>query len=216
VDTALPQQHEALNAQVDDLQNDVAQATQQLSSLRASEASERQALDALRKQHQDVEASLARLKTQQRKVSAATPAPTPAASERTGGVPPAISPTNGQSTPPPPSAMTSLAMAQNALMRGRPDEARPQLALAETQLVLRPVTADQPLADGGNLAATEVSEAIRWLDVGNIDQALQRVSMALANARESGGASTAPAVPLSPGYYAYRPQSTPYNGGGWR
>jgi hypothetical protein len=218
-DAALRQEHDTLRAQVNSLQGDVAGATQQLASLHAGEAQEQQQLDALTKQRHDLEASLARLKAQQRDASAATGPRSSAVSESARPTSRTITAPNRESTPPPPSPSTTLATAQNALMRGRPDEARQQLALAETQLVFRPVTPDQPLATSGNPAATDVREAIRWLDVGNTAQALQDVNLALTDAQaQSGnnGVSAAAPVPLSPGYYTYRPQPVPYSDAGWR
>ena len=43
--------------------------------------------------------------------------------------------------------------------------------MVQTQMVLRPVTPDRPVAEGGNPSATDVGNAIRWLDIGASGQA---------------------------------------------
>ena len=59
--------------------------------------------------------------------------------------------------------------------------------MAQTQMVLRPVTQDPPLAEGGNASATYIGAAIRWLDMGAHGQAMQAISRAIndADAAES-------------------------------
>ena len=76
-----------------------------------------------------------------------------------------------------------------AVVAGRSDEARRILAMVQTQMVLRPVTPDQPMAEGGNPSATDVGAAIRWLDMGVSGQAMQAISRAInhANAAELPG-----------------------------
>jgi hypothetical protein len=49
------------------------------------------------------------------------------------------------------------------------------------------VTPDQPVAQGHNITATEVGEAIRWLDMGAGGQAMQAITRALDNT--NGGAT---------------------------
>jgi len=53
-------------------------------------------------------------------------------------------------------------------------------------MVFRPVTPGQPMAEGGNPSATEIGNAIRWLDIGSNGQAMQAISRAInhANAAE--------------------------------
>jgi hypothetical protein len=77
-------------------------------------------------------------------------------------------------------------------------------------MVLQPVTPDQPVAAGGNIAATRVGEAIQWLDRGNIVGAIQAIDMAVASVPvEPSGSTTrsdgyATAQPNQlPGYYYY-------------
>ena len=114
--------------------------------------------------------------------------------------------------------------ARQALMGGRSEDARRMLALAQTQMVFQPVTPDQPDAAGGNVAATEVGYAIRWLDIGNPTLALQQINVALANvpavdtkAVDTNVAAPAAAPPTrpSPGYAAPR-SSTANAGNTWR
>jgi hypothetical protein len=64
-----------------------------------------------------------------------------------------------------------------------------RLAMDQTQMVLRPVTPHQPVAEGGHPSATDVGAAIRWLDMGASSQAMQAISRAInhANAAESPG-----------------------------
>jgi hypothetical protein len=93
--------------------------------------------------------------------------------------------------------------ARQWLASGRPDEARRILAMAQTQLVLRPVTPDQPEATGGNPSASEVGNAIRWLDMGANNQAMLAINRAIENVNRVEGAQRAwsgyPAAP-PPGY----------------
>jgi hypothetical protein len=104
------------------------------------------------------------------------------------------------SPPPAPAAAGQYAAhqlvdAQRWLAAGRPDEARQILAMAQTQMVLRPVTPDHPLAEGGNPSATDIGAAIRWLDIGAEGQACRRSTVR----------STAPILPRHGG--ASKPQS---------
>jgi hypothetical protein len=54
--------------------------------------------------------------------------------------------------------------------------------MAQTQMVLRPVTPDHPLAEGGNPSATDIGAAIRWLDIGAEGQAMQAINRAINRA----------------------------------
>jgi hypothetical protein len=60
--------------------------------------------------------------------------------------------------------------------------------MAQTQMVLRPATPGQLMAEGGNPSATEIGTAIRWLDKGANSQAMQAISRA---ARPTRGDMTA-------------------------
>jgi hypothetical protein len=101
-------------------------------------------------------------------------------------------------------------------------------------MVFQPVTPDQPDAAGGNVAATEVGYAIRWLDIGNPTLALQQINVALANVpavnnpavnnpavnnpavnNNVAAPTAAPTTRPSPGYAAPR-SSTANAGNTWR
>jgi hypothetical protein len=92
------------------------------------------------------------------------------------------------------------------------------LALAQTEMVFQPVTPDQPDASGGNMAATEVGYAIRWLDLGNPDMAVRQIDAVLATMPTSdatGAPSDEAPTPLASGYAAPRP-ATANGGSPWR
>jgi hypothetical protein len=237
-DTAPPQNHDtprqscnALQVQVDGLQKDVAQQTQELASLRASEERERQTLDALRKQRRDIESTSAQPPTQPQHAGGDTPSGQTLQHEPVHPTRRPVGTTETQSTASP---RMQLMNARQALMGGRSEDARRMLALAQTQMVFQPVTPDQPDAAGGNVAATEVGYAIRWLDIGNPTLALQQISVALANVpavdnlavnnpavdnsavnNNVAAPTAAPATRPSPGYAA--PRSSAANAGNtWR
>jgi hypothetical protein len=81
-----------------------------------------------------------------------------------------------------PSTAQHLVNAQQWLAAGRPDEARRILAVVQTQMIFRPVTPDQPMAEGRNAFATDIGTAIRWLDIGASGQAMQAISRAINHA----------------------------------
>jgi soluble cytochrome b562 len=179
---ALQRQIADLQRQAGDLQNQIAQRSHDIEAKRAEMDGLRQGLEAMRaetdtlgQQRQAEEDALARNKAQEKQMATAN------APRR----PPAARP----ASPPPPSAPAltqSLQNAQQWLAAGRPDEARNTLVTVQTQMVLRPVTPDHPMAEGGNPSATEIGTAIRWLDVGANSQAMQAISRAInhANAAE--------------------------------
>jgi hypothetical protein len=84
-----------------------------------------------------------------------------------------------------PSARQQLQTAQQLLSAGRPGEARRVLAMAQTQMIFRPVT-HQPAAQGGNTSPSNVGDAIHWLDMGASDQAMRSVTRAI-NSLGAGG-----------------------------
>jgi hypothetical protein len=53
--------------------------------------------------------------------------------------------------------------------------------MVQTQMVLQPVTPDRPAAEGGNPSATDVGNAIRWLDIGASGQAMQAIDRAISD-----------------------------------
>jgi hypothetical protein len=157
-------------------------------------------MDALREQRQSEEASLAhqRAAAQQQVAMAASarpaaPRPAPPPARPTPVQPPARpvslqEPTQPMPTPQPPqlmpapSASQQLQTARQWLSAGRPDEARRVLAMVQTQMVFQPVTPDQPAAQGGNPSATDIGDAIRWLDMGASGQAMQSITRAIDDA----------------------------------
>jgi len=75
-----------------------------------------------------------------------------------------------------------LLIARQWLTTGRLDEARHVLAMVQTRMVLQPVDPDRPNRYGVNALATEVGNAIRWLDMGADRQAMQALNQAVFNA----------------------------------
>ena len=147
----------------------------------------RQDIDALHQQRMAEEDALARAKSHEKQMVTAM-APRRAPAPRPSRPPLAPAPAG-------PSAAQQLVNAEQWLAAGRSDEARRILAMVQTQMVLRPVTPDQPMAEGGNPSATDVGAAIRWLDMGVSGQAMQAIGRAInhANAAELPG--------QFPGYY---------------
>ena len=80
------------------------------------------------------------------------------------------------------SAYQQLLIARQWLATGRLDQARRALAVVQTRMVLQPVEPDQPNARGVNALATEVGNAIRWLDLGSNGQAMQALNQAVFSA----------------------------------
>ena len=68
-------------------------------------------------------------------------------------------------------------------MTGRLDQARRVLAMVQTRMVFQPVEPDQPpTAQSVTALATDIGNAIRWLDLGAQDQAVQALNQAIHNA----------------------------------
>ena len=84
----------------------------------------------------------------------------------------------------PPSTSQQLQSAQQLLSGGRPGEARRVLAMVQAQMIFGPV--HQPAAQGGNTSPSDVGDAIRWLDMGASDRAMQSVTRAI-NSLDAGG-----------------------------
>jgi hypothetical protein len=70
---------------------------------------------------------------------------------------------------------------------GQPEEARRVLATVQTQMVFAPVTPDQPTALSRNPSATEVGDAIRWLDIGAMGEAIRSITRAIESSARAGG-----------------------------
>jgi hypothetical protein len=87
-----------------------------------------------------------------------------------------------------PSPSANLITARQLLVSGRTEEARDLLVRVQTQMVFQPVAPDQPAAEGGNIAATRVGDAIRMLDQGNTGSAMQAINIAMNSSKaEQGG-----------------------------
>jgi hypothetical protein len=187
-----------LQRQAGELQAQIAQHTQELAqrmhdldAARAEADKLRQDIGTLHQQRQTEQASLARQKAREQNVAAA-------AAPRSPGPP--IS----QAIPsaPPPSASQQLFSARQWLAAGRPDEARRLLAMAQTQMVVQPVTPEQAVAQGGNPSATDIGDAIRWLDIGARGQAMLAINHAIdsVDTAAAGGWSRYP--PPASAYYS--------------
>jgi hypothetical protein len=82
-----------------------------------------------------------------------------------------------------PRASHQLLIARESLVTGRLDQARRVLAMVQTRMVFRPVEPDQPpTAQSVTALATDIGNAIRWLDLGAQDQAVQALNQAIHNA----------------------------------
>jgi hypothetical protein len=212
---ALRESRDALQTQVTNLQQDVAQQRQELASLHANEDQEQRAIDALRKQRHDFEAASARPAPARQYNSTGSLVIQSTPSESAPSTPRSNTTTRQPSSTPP---AVRLMAARQALTGGRPEDARRMLALAQTEMVFQPVTPDQPDASGGNMAATEVGYAIRWLDLGNPDMAVRQIDAVLATMPTSdatGAPSDEAPTPLASGYAAPRP-ATANGGSPWR
>jgi hypothetical protein len=139
-------------------------------------ASHRAGLD----QPHPAEAVLSRLRAQERQGSTAL---------AVAAQPSGLSDLPQQLLPPPqayatqsapiPSSSANLITVRQLLISGRTDEARDLLVRVQTQMVFQPVAPDQPVAEGGNVAATRVGDAIRMLDQGNTGSAMRAINLAM-------------------------------------
>jgi hypothetical protein len=187
-----------LQRQAGELQAQIAQRTQELAQrmhdldvARAEADKLRQDIGTLHQQRQTEQASLARQKAREQNVATASAA-------RSLG--PASVPQSMQ--PPTSSASQQLFSARQWLAAGRADEARRLLAMAQTQMVLQPVTSEQAVAQGGNASATDVGDAIRWLDIGARGQAMLAINRAIDSADPASAAGGPRYPPSASGYYS--------------
>jgi hypothetical protein len=186
----LDQRSQALDAQRRDLDKRGHDAeAAQVEALRL-----RQVVDAVRQQNRPEQATLTRPKTdeassvRQKAKQQQTAAPAPQE--------PSASPPGRFADPNVPAQQ--LMTARQWLGAGRPDEARRLLTTAQSQMILQPVTPDAPDAQGGNVPATEIGNAIRWLDQGANRQAMQAINQAIEAIGEPTGR-----VRAWSGYQAY-------------
>jgi hypothetical protein len=176
-------------------------------------------------QQRSTEATLSRLRSQQRPtstaqtVAASPPVPhvQPSLQAQPEAPPTSLAPPQAYAAQPAPmpSPAANLMTARQLLAYGRTEEARNLLVRLQTQMVLQPVAPDQPTAQGGNVAATRIGDAIRSLDQGNPTRAMQAINVAMSSpaAGPAGDGQSWQRYPASaPPRYVY-PPSTNYNDG---
>jgi septal ring factor EnvC (AmiA/AmiB activator) len=94
-----------------------------------------------------------------------------------------------------------LITARELIASGRANEARQLLMRAQAESALRPVTPDQPYAAGGNMVASQIGNAIRFIDSGNSGQAIQAINIAMDNVGNAWASGAAyPPAPMPGGY----------------
>jgi hypothetical protein len=81
-----------------------------------------------------------------------------------------------------PSASQQLLIARQWLATGRLDQARRILAVVQTRVVLQPTGPNGSSSPSVNALATNVGNAIRWLDMGSAGAAMQALNQAMLNA----------------------------------
>ena len=204
----LQRQSAGLQAQLEQRSNELAERTRDVAAARAESGKLQQSIDALHVQRLSEEELLARLKAQEKPVA------TTATTQRS---PPRPTSPVMQAVPASSTAQQVLA-ARRWLEAGRPDEARRVLAMVQTQMVLRPVTPDRPAAAGNNPSATDVGNAIRWLDIGASGQAMQAIDQVIgdvqamsASGRQRSGYSAGP-----PPFYGAPGMQTDHTNNGMR
>ena len=177
----LQRQNDALQHQLAEQKKELAQSAEALTQLT-------QDLDAARAEVKRLGDGIETFR-RQREAAQQRPAP-PTRSMPVRQPPPTAQPTLQQPAQPtvvPPAATEQLQTALQWLSGGRPDEARRVLVVAQTQMVFQPVTPDQPVAQGRSRPATDVGEAIRWLDIGATGQAIQSITRAIQSSAGDGG-----------------------------
>jgi hypothetical protein len=80
-----------------------------------------------------------------------------------------------------PSASQQLLVARQWLATGQLDQARHGLAMIQTRLVLQPIDPSQSGLRGADALATDIGNAIRWLDMGSAGAAMQALNQAVLN-----------------------------------
>jgi hypothetical protein len=186
----LQRQAGELEAQIAQRTQELAQRMHDLDVARAEADKLRQDIGSLHQQRLTEQASLARQKAREQNVATVSTA----RSSGSGPVQQSMQPPSG-------SASQQLFSARQWLAAGRPDEARRLLAMAQTQMVLQPVTPEQAVAQGGNSSATDVGDAIRWLDIGARGQAMLAINRAIDSADPTSTAG-GPRYPLPPPAYS--------------
>jgi hypothetical protein len=207
----LQRQNDALQRQLAEQKTELAQSAQKmaqrthdLATAQAEAERLRYSLETVRQQRNAEAAPLARQKAPPRQMAVVAPAQ-PAAPQRTPRAtqpmpipqppptrqPPALAQQPEQPITMPPSVTQQLQTARQWLSVGRPDMARRVLATVQTQMVFQPVTPDQPIAQSHNPSATDVGDAIRWLDMGADEQAMWSITRAIESSAGGGGLARA-------------------------
>jgi hypothetical protein len=81
-----------------------------------------------------------------------------------------------------PSASQQLLIARQWLATGRLDQARRILAVVQTRMVLQPAEPSQSGSQSVGALATDIGNAIRWLDMGSNSNAMQALNQAVLHA----------------------------------
>jgi hypothetical protein len=74
-----------------------------------------------------------------------------------------------------------LVTARELLASGRTADARQLLMRAQAESALHPVTPDQPYATGTSVVASQIGDAIHFLDSGNSGSAMRAINLAMDN-----------------------------------
>ena len=175
---ALRQQEAILQQELADRSQQLQQRTKELEQARTDADSLKQQIASLTLERQEADAKRQPAKFNAHERQGAEDASF-AIPQKTASAPPKVRhpPTAPQSQSR--SAERALTAARQLLAEGRLDDARRLLAMAQTQIVFRPVTPEAPDAQGFSVPATAVGDAIRWLDIGAVAQAMQAINMAI-------------------------------------
>ena len=177
---ALRQQEEILQQELADRFQQLQQRTQELEQARTDADSLKQQIASLTLERQEADAKRqpAKFDPHERQgaddTSLALPKKAASAPQKAGHHPPATAP-----QPQSPSPARALMAARQLIAEGKPDDARRLLAMTQTQMVFRPVTPEAPDAQGFSVPATAIGDAIRWLNIGAIAQAMQAINTAI-------------------------------------
>lgn len=160
----------------------------------------------------EVQTTMSRLRAEQKQTAAVTPDSASTRAARTQQSRSAAAPSLLPQTATEVSSWNDLSNARTLLTSGRVAEARQTLIKAQAQSVLQPVTPDQPYAVGNNATALQIRDAIRMLDRGSPNGALQAIDLAMNSSRDVAQAWPSYPPPPPPGYGHPTAPSYYYNG----
>jgi hypothetical protein len=202
----LQRQNDALRRQLAERQQELAQRAEELAqrthdveAARAEAEKLWEVLETLNHQPRGEQAAPALQNAEGQQMAVAAP-PSPVA-PRSAPRPKRPTPVRHPSQPPPtpqlpvqptqpvspPFATQQLQSARQWLAMEQPQEARRLLVTVQTQMVFAPVTPDQPAAVGRNPSAKDVGDAIRWLDLSAIGEAMRSITRAIESSAKAGG-----------------------------